>query len=63
MTQKIKRSRIAFKAKAKRKQYLRMMVDSFMIAMTTAPSFDLRRDYPGLYDRRRSSGSNRKTIE
>ena len=66
MTQKIKRSRtsrIAFEAKAKRKQDLRMMVDSFMIALTTAPSFDLRRDYPGLYDRRRSSGANRKTIE
>ena len=66
MTQKIKRSRtsrIAFGAKAKRKQDLRIMVDSFMIAMTTAPSFDLRRTDPGLYDRRRSSGANRKTIE
>jgi hypothetical protein len=66
MAQKIKRSRksrIAFEAKAKRKQDLRLILDSFMIAMTTAPSFDLRRTQPGLYDRRRSSAGSKEACE
>lgn len=56
-------ARIAFEAKAKRKQDLRSMVDSFMIAMTTGPSFDLRRTQPGLYDRRRSSAGSKEACE
>jgi hypothetical protein len=44
------------KLKFQRKKDLKIMVDSFMRSMTSAPSFDLRRDYPGRFDRKRSTG-------
>ncbi len=51
------------KLKAKRKKDLKIMVDSFMRSLTNEPSFDLRRDYPGLYDRRRSSAGTKESCK
>lgn len=42
--------------KAKKKKDLKLMVDSFMRSMTTAPSFDLRATDASRSDRSRSTG-------
>jgi len=47
------------KMRAEKKRDLKLMLDSFMRAMTTAPSFDLRGEAPPSFDRTRSNGGNK----
>ncbi len=51
------------KLKAKKEKDLKIMVDSFMRSRTSDPTFDLRRDYLGLFDRRRSSAGTKEECE
>jgi hypothetical protein len=46
MIQKRKRAHMAALAKAKKKNDLKKMVDSFLLPLTSRPTFDLRSEFP-----------------
>ncbi len=46
MMQKRKQARLTALAKAKKKSDLKKFVDSFLLPLTSKPSFDLRSEFP-----------------